>query len=639
MKRVWIAAIWAVVVLAACGGAAEAATFYVDPVNGSSTGDGSAAKPWRTLEEVFSQNRIESRYADGSVRNNGAPVQAGDTIVLRSGYHGDISVSSYYNTGLITVIAEEGHRPTLRRLSVSGFKNWRFSGLEISTELSPTFAKLTLVSIGGTSSYVTVDNCLVYCVADVAGFTAQQWLDKTSNGISVGVDCRNVQIIDNVVRNTAFAINLSGIDLLVRGNQIINYRGDGVRALNDNQTVEYNVIKNCYKVDANHDDGIQVFKHNVSQGLIRNMVLRGNTILDHEDFSQPLASSPQGIGIFEGPHENFRIENNLVVTNHWHGITLYWGQGCTIINNTVVNPKYISGASNMNTWIEIGRAKSIYGGENSTDCRIANNMAHSFRTAGNTNLTFENNLTVTRTNYTGIFSNFAAGDYTLKADSPAIDAGSSTDAPPLDILKNPRPTGERWDIGCYEVVGPDATPLAVTGWQQVSSHGSAGTISSELAAGAVVGGAEGLRSVRVLFNRPVDGESVAAAGAVTIAGESGGDVAGLLSGFAVSESGEAVTINFSSALPDGDRYTFTVTTAVLAADGSALEVAASRSVGVLAGDVDGSGEVTAADVLAVRPAVGQAVTAENARLDVTGTGIVTGDDMRAVRGRLGRKLP
>ena len=297
---------------------------------------------------------------------------------------------------------------------------------------------------------MTVDDCLVYCVSDITGYTAQNWIDNTANGITVGVDCRHVQILNNVVRNTAHAINLSGMNLLASGNQIINYRGDGIRALNNDQTVEYNLIKNCYQVDANHDDGIQVFKHNVSQGLIVNMIIRGNYILDHEDFSQPLASSPQGIGIFEGPHENFRIENNLVITNHWHGITLYWARNSTIINNTVVNPKYIAGTSSMNTWIAIEKAKDAYGGEFSQDCRIANNLAHSFRTGGNTNLVFQNNLSVTRTNYDTIFANFSLGNYTLKAGGPAIDAGSAVDAPMLDILLNPRPNGQTWDIGCYE---------------------------------------------------------------------------------------------------------------------------------------------------------------------------------------------
>ncbi len=41
-------------------------------------------------------------------------------------------------------------------------------------------------------------------------------------------------------------------------------------------------------------------------------------------------------------------------------------------------------------------------------------------------------------------------NYSEAAGSPSIDKGSSTDAPPTDILGNPRPKGAGYDIGAYE---------------------------------------------------------------------------------------------------------------------------------------------------------------------------------------------
>jgi len=96
-------------------GHAYAADFCVDPVNGSPSGDGSADHPWRTIGEVIAANRIESRnwntlpYTTSATlvpRNPGALVKAGDTIWLRSGYHGELSITGYYNTGQITVAAQ-----------------------------------------------------------------------------------------------------------------------------------------------------------------------------------------------------------------------------------------------------------------------------------------------------------------------------------------------------------------------------------------------------------------------------------------------------------------------------------------------------------------------------------------------------
>jgi len=66
------------------------AVFYVDPEKGDMDNDGSAERPWRTIEQVFGQNLIETRDTAGSLKNPQAPVKAGDTILLRSGYHGEI---------------------------------------------------------------------------------------------------------------------------------------------------------------------------------------------------------------------------------------------------------------------------------------------------------------------------------------------------------------------------------------------------------------------------------------------------------------------------------------------------------------------------------------------------------------------
>ena len=62
---------------------ARGATFYCDPAKGSPQGDGSAAKPWRTIEEVLAAKLIQLRDADGKPANPAAPVKPGDTVLLR----------------------------------------------------------------------------------------------------------------------------------------------------------------------------------------------------------------------------------------------------------------------------------------------------------------------------------------------------------------------------------------------------------------------------------------------------------------------------------------------------------------------------------------------------------------------------
>ncbi len=112
---------------------AAAKVFYVDPNVGSAQGDGSAAKPWRTIQEVIDAKWVETRgwdalpyKAGGSkliAKNAGAPIHAGDTIYLRSGFHGALTIRGYYNanraaSGAPSSTARSGQRRIgIRKLS------------------------------------------------------------------------------------------------------------------------------------------------------------------------------------------------------------------------------------------------------------------------------------------------------------------------------------------------------------------------------------------------------------------------------------------------------------------------------------------------------------------------------------------
>src|SRR3954467_12843960 len=104
----------ALVALACVAAPACANDFYIDPINGSDAGDGSAGDPWRSLQALFDDGLIETRdwpsfpYAAGMQLvdvNPGAPVRAGDTLWLRDGYHGDLVVEHAYNAAPITIAA------------------------------------------------------------------------------------------------------------------------------------------------------------------------------------------------------------------------------------------------------------------------------------------------------------------------------------------------------------------------------------------------------------------------------------------------------------------------------------------------------------------------------------------------------
>ena len=166
----------------------SAADYYVDPELGDPGNDGSAAKPWRSLQEVFDKGLVESRdwasfpYKSGSKlepKNPGAPVKAGDTIWLRSGYYGDLMISGYYNPDFITIAACEGHTPRFRSVRVRSCSHWIVKGLHVSPEFGPGEKPRTMIHLEshgwrGPVHDLVVEACVVRSAEDTSRWTSQE---------------------------------------------------------------------------------------------------------------------------------------------------------------------------------------------------------------------------------------------------------------------------------------------------------------------------------------------------------------------------------------------------------------------------------------------------------------------------------
>jgi len=434
---------------------AQATEFYVDPVNGSPGGDGSASRPWRTIQEVLDAGRVESQQWDKFpytpqsklvAKNAGAPVRAGDTIRLRSGYHGDLLIDKYYNLGTITLAADEGHTPRLSSVHLRSGSRWTIRGLTISAEFSETYQRHTLVHLeshswGGPVHDIVVEQCALSSVADASRWTAQDWDRLSCNGFQV--DGTRMTIRANRLLNVNFGISVGASDSLVTGNLVENFAGDGLRGLGNYTTFEYNTVKNRYHVNANHPDGFQSWSTGpggVGSGEVVGVVLRGNTIINYVDPNQPYRGTLQGIGCFDGTYVDWVIENNVIITDHWHGITLLGARNCLVINNTVLDQNNTRPGP---PWIRVANHKK---GMAPVDCVVRNNLATAFSNAAG--VREENNLKIT--NPASLFVDPAHFDLHLLSSAAAIDAGSSLNAPKLDRDRIPRPQGKRIDIGAYE---------------------------------------------------------------------------------------------------------------------------------------------------------------------------------------------
>ena len=188
MEKISVAVVFAGVAMLV-----HSATFYCDPKTGAAQGDGSAVRPWRTAEEVLGARLIQLTDSQGKLANPTAPVKAGDTVLLRSGWQGVIRIASSYNAQPITFAADAGQTPQVGWIEIGEGCNWIVKGLTVSPSLSPAPLDrlpknlVTLGEHGGeASSNLVVEACFVYSTLDTAAWSAKDWMERPACGIWLG---------------------------------------------------------------------------------------------------------------------------------------------------------------------------------------------------------------------------------------------------------------------------------------------------------------------------------------------------------------------------------------------------------------------------------------------------------------------
>lgn len=441
--------------------------FYV-ATTGNDTGNGSSQTPWATL-----QHAVDA-------------IHPGDTIMVESGtYVGCRIGNSGTANAPCTLEAAPGATVIV---NAPGPSNQHNSDIEVE-------------NFNGTVSYWIIN-----------GLTA-------INGPRSGIDIRvttNITVENCIVHNSG----RTGIFLAFSDNPLIEYNqsySNGEHGIyNSNSSDNATILGNTLHDNANCGVHMNGDLSQGGDGLITGALVEDNVIYNN--------GATGGSGINCDGVQNSIIENNLLYNNHASGISLYKTDGAAgsmndiVVNNTIVMASNARWALNIQS-----------GSTNDTaynNILLNNNPSHGSISISPDSLPgFVSNYNVLTPKFTedggntsfglaqwqsstgqdknsfyasasSLFVNAAANNYQLSSTSPVIDKGTATDAPKVDILGKPRPSGKGYDIGAYEYQSTtrygatsSATPTASLG-SLLSTSPAAGSATSS-AQGTALGNLSG----------------------------------------------------------------------------------------------------------------------------------------------------
>ncbi len=402
--------------------------YYVAPIGMtlSCPADGSFTCPWASIDAAMKSKKLVG----------------GDRLLLMDGDHGTVVLTNAFESP-VTIQSLNNKNAHTNSIHFSDTaKNIRIRNLQVWRPESDTSNAFIIRSYGG-SSHIILENLDIRSrenAIDYLSWPLERWpVVAALNGIGLSGSFNTVR--NNRVMGVVVGIS-AGPDSLVENNLVDGFCGDGMKGV-DRSVFRGNLIKNIVDADpAYHSDGFQSY---AADGLIEKLTLENNIILQWTHAQDnPLKGSVQGIGMFDGFYDDLVIRNNLVVTAHANGISVYGTHRAKIVNNTVIQPE---GLLTGYPWLKVTAHKD---GRPSEDVVVANNlsMTFSFSVSDQYNVIGANNEKVT--DVANTFIDFVNFNYHLAKTSPYVDAGVILHAPATDIDYSPRPQGGGVDLGAYE---------------------------------------------------------------------------------------------------------------------------------------------------------------------------------------------
>ncbi len=286
----------------------------------------------------------------------------------------------------------------------------------------------------------------------------------TSSDIIISNSILGTQSEGNRVTNQGGAIHFIGDSLVINhseiaGNSSMASQGGGAFMFSGGSTViidECDIHHNYTDNGSNTADGGAILAYTTEAHISKTIF--------YENYAEDDGSAI----MVDNASATVTLENCLLYkdTAETQGI-IYYNSGSGSISNCTFADN-VSNTSNAaiysnNTGNVINVQNSIFYGNTGRDFSQLNgaiNVSYSLYDNASAGTDFTDN----GNNITGqdpLFNSSVTNDYTLQEASPAIDVGTATGAPAVDINDTIRPKGNGFDLGAYE--SNFSTPLELTG--------------------------------------------------------------------------------------------------------------------------------------------------------------------------------
>ena len=368
-----------------------------------------------------------------------ACLSAGDTLYIRQGtyveqlrnWDGSVTfpAGTDWGSGVITIASYPGETATLQ----GGIDMHETNSNNGVAPQYLIFDRLVIDGAGNPNSTANSGFNLVYLRTSHIRFSNSDIGNVNNDIMQLNLGAVDVQFINNKIHDAyvnfnnqpwpqcgnqpctlgGYGIYFGAASSLVDGNTFYNCTGYALHFYSNGSTgVQNNVVRNNIFYNNYIDDG-----QRGNSGSTIVLSTGGNSLV----YNNIIYNTPSAKHIYAiEEHDNDQIYNNTIYNNHGIGIFLYPGSSGVIVQNNLIY------ANERDDVVDQGSGGGI----------ITNNLV-------------------------GVnpqFVNAPAGDFSLNAGSPAIDAGVMVSAVTTDIKGISRPQGAAYDIGAYEFTGSPPLP-------------------------------------------------------------------------------------------------------------------------------------------------------------------------------------